>query len=71
MGQHIHFMSMEGNSQTVSETMELQRHAMHEKRQRRFVEIQAELQRMTVSDLMTAVLEAQTGRVETYREYNE
>ena len=71
MGQSIDLTQMEGETQAVSESIEKQRRAIHDERQKRIVEIRAKLESMTVSELVAAVLEAQVGRVETYREYDE
>ena len=72
MGQNIHWMQMEGETtEDIVATMEQQRRLIDQERQSRLVAIQTQLESMSVSELVAAVLEAQMGRVETYREYDE
>lgn len=70
MGQNIHWMEGETTEDIVA-SMEQQRRLIDQERQSRLVTIQTKLESMSVSELVAAVLEAQTGRVETYREYDE
>lgn len=67
MGQEIDLMA----AAEIEQDLEKRKQELAEERTKREVEIRTKLQTMTVKELLAAVLDAQTGRVATYREYNE
>jgi len=71
MGQTLDLVQTEEDANSITESMEKQRQEIQDQRRNRELEIRAELESMTVRELLAAVMEAQTGRVETYREYDE
>lgn len=73
MGQMID-LSASGKSpsdpKAVAKSMEEQKQQLDHERKTREEQIRAELQTMTVKDLLQAVMEAQRERVATYRAYD-
>lgn len=71
MGQNIDLTQSNEEAKALAESMEEQRQALQRERQERKIEILSKLETMTIRELLAAVLEAQVGRVETYRVYDE
>mmetsp|Transcript_25712 Transcript_25712/g.42779 ORF Transcript_25712/g.42779 Transcript_25712/m.42779 type:complete len:134 (-) Transcript_25712:802-1203(-) len=71
MGQSIDMTQTEEGAKAIIESMESQRQELAEARRKRGTEIQATLESLTVRELLASVMETQTARVATYREYDE
>ena len=71
MGQNIDLTQTNEEVKAIAESMAEQRQALQRERQERKIEILSKLETMTSGELLAAVLEAQVGRVETYRVYDE
>lgn len=71
MGQSIDLTQTNEEAKAIAESMAEQRQALERERQERKIEILSKLETMTIRELLAAVLEAQEGRVETYRVYDE
>lgn len=62
--------SEEDQAQAIAEDMEEKRKQLQEARKQREEEIRAELETMSVRELLSAVMESQSERVATYKEYD-
>lgn len=71
MGQNIDLAQTNEEAKAIAESIEEQRQALQEERRERKIKMLSKLETMTVGELLAAVLEAQVGRVEAYREYDE
>lgn len=70
MGQSIDLVSTE-DAQDIIKSMESQKQELAEERTKRRAEIQTTLESLTVRELLASVMDVQTARVATYREYDE
>jgi hypothetical protein len=70
MGQSIDLVSTE-DAQDIMKSMENQKQELADERTKRRAEIQATLESLTVRELLASVMDVQTARVATYREYDE
>lgn len=72
MGQSIDLVSTaEGDAQDIMKSMESQKQELAEERTKRRAEIQTTLESLTTRELLASVMDVQTARVATYREYDE
>lgn len=72
MGQSIDLVAAaQKHAAEIEQDMEKRKQELAEERKKREGEIRTKLQSLTVKELLATVLDAQTGRVATYREYNE
>lgn len=71
MGQSIDMAKSEEDAKAIVESMENQRREIANARRKRGAEIQATLESLTIRELLTEILAAQSARVAAYREYDE